>query len=181
MTMVLKDAELANAARPFEIAERWTAALYEEFWSQGDLELAEGLPIVSALNKREMEDVFRGRSLSSAELACSCSRSSPECSRSCRSSVTPSESTSIGGISVCQRRRRRTARADQYCLINIGSMIDCTDVAQQKDLFLSRKQCLQMVGRLLLAFVSQSRDDVGINDICESENQNPQIRHKKRN
>ena len=40
-------------SRPFELADRWCAALCEEFFRQGDLEAARGMKYTSDLNDRE--------------------------------------------------------------------------------------------------------------------------------
>ncbi|KAK8870492.1 hypothetical protein M9Y10_008375 [Tritrichomonas musculus] len=52
MTMLMKVSDISNVSRPFEIADKWCDVLCEEFWRQGDMELAGGLQISSALNER---------------------------------------------------------------------------------------------------------------------------------
>jgi hypothetical protein len=52
MTMLMKVSDISNVSRPFEIADKWSDVLCEEFWRQGDMELAQGLPISSSLNER---------------------------------------------------------------------------------------------------------------------------------
>ena len=52
MTMLMKVSDISNVSRPFEIADKWCDVLCEEFWRQGDMELANGLPISSSLNER---------------------------------------------------------------------------------------------------------------------------------
>jgi hypothetical protein len=52
MTMLMKVSDISNVSRPFEIADKWSDVLCEEFWRQGDMELAQGLPISSSLNQR---------------------------------------------------------------------------------------------------------------------------------
>lgn len=52
MTMLMKVSDISNVCRPFEIADKWCDVLCEEFWRQGDMEKAQGLPISSPLNER---------------------------------------------------------------------------------------------------------------------------------
>jgi putative methionine-R-sulfoxide reductase with GAF domain len=52
MTMLMKVSDISNVSRPFEIADKWSDVLCEEFWRQGDMERAQGLPISSPLNER---------------------------------------------------------------------------------------------------------------------------------
>jgi GAF domain-containing protein len=52
MTMLMKVSDISNVARPFEIADKWSDVLCEEFWRQGDMELEQGIPVSSTLNER---------------------------------------------------------------------------------------------------------------------------------
>ncbi|OHT00473.1 3'5'-cyclic nucleotide phosphodiesterase family protein [Tritrichomonas foetus] len=52
MTMLMKVSDISNVSRPFEIADKWCDVLCEEFWRQGDMELAQGHPVSSSLNER---------------------------------------------------------------------------------------------------------------------------------
>lgn len=56
LQMLLKCGDVSNVARPFEIADKWSDMLCEEFFRQGDLEKASGMEYTSALNDREHLD-----------------------------------------------------------------------------------------------------------------------------
>ncbi|KAK9833861.1 hypothetical protein WJX74_008239 [Apatococcus lobatus] len=45
MAIILHTADIANAAKPWHIAERWSLRVMEEFFNQGDREKEEGLPV----------------------------------------------------------------------------------------------------------------------------------------
>jgi len=53
MQLILKVANASNAGRPFHIAERWASLLYEEFWRQGDMEVAQNMPLSQPFNGRK--------------------------------------------------------------------------------------------------------------------------------
>lgn len=53
LQLIIKVGDLSNVSRPFDLADRWCAALCEEFFRQGDLEMARGMQYSSALNDRE--------------------------------------------------------------------------------------------------------------------------------
>jgi hypothetical protein len=53
MQLVLKCADVSNVSRPFELADKWCDVLCEEFFRQGDLEMAQGMEYTSPLNDRE--------------------------------------------------------------------------------------------------------------------------------
>ena len=56
MQLILKCADISNVSRPFELADRWCDVLCEEFFRQGDLEMAHGMEYTSPLNDREHLD-----------------------------------------------------------------------------------------------------------------------------
>ena len=56
MQLILKCADISNVSRPFELADRWCDVLCEEFFRQGDLEMANGMEYTSPLNDREHLD-----------------------------------------------------------------------------------------------------------------------------
>ncbi|EAY00362.1 3'5'-cyclic nucleotide phosphodiesterase family protein [Trichomonas vaginalis G3] len=56
MKLLLKTADISNVSRPFELADRWCDVLCEEFFRQGDLEMASGMQYTSDLNDREHLD-----------------------------------------------------------------------------------------------------------------------------
>ena len=53
MKMIIKAADISNVSRPFDLANRWCDVLCEEFFRQGDLEMASGMEYTSDLNDRE--------------------------------------------------------------------------------------------------------------------------------
>ncbi|KAH0788625.1 3'5'-cyclic nucleotide phosphodiesterase family protein [Histomonas meleagridis] len=61
MTMLIKVADISNVSRPFPIAEKWCDVLAEEFWRQGDLEIAHGWGPSSDLNNRAIKDKAKGQ------------------------------------------------------------------------------------------------------------------------
>jgi len=56
MQLVLKCGDVSNVSRPFELADKWCDVLCEEFFRQGDLEMANGMEYTSPLNDREHLD-----------------------------------------------------------------------------------------------------------------------------
>jgi hypothetical protein len=56
MQVMLKCGDISNVARPFELANKWCDVLCEEFFRQGDLEMANGMEYTSPLNDREHLD-----------------------------------------------------------------------------------------------------------------------------
>jgi GAF domain-containing protein len=56
MQLVLKCGDVSNVSRPFELADKWCDVLCEEFFRQGDLEMAQGMEYTSPLNDREHLD-----------------------------------------------------------------------------------------------------------------------------
>lgn len=52
MQAILKCGDISNVSRPFELANRWCDVLCEEFFRQGDLEMASGMEYTSPLNDR---------------------------------------------------------------------------------------------------------------------------------
>lgn len=45
MSLALKCADISNQARPWKIATKWNLAVYQEFWKEGDADLAKGRPV----------------------------------------------------------------------------------------------------------------------------------------
>ena len=45
MDLVFHACDISHQTRPFEIAKEWTYYLFEEFFQQGDIEKAQGLPL----------------------------------------------------------------------------------------------------------------------------------------
>ena len=56
MQCILKCSDISNVSRPFELADKWCDVLCEEFFRQGDLEMASGMEYTSPLNDREHLD-----------------------------------------------------------------------------------------------------------------------------
>jgi hypothetical protein len=56
MQVMLKCGDGSNVCRPFEPADKWCDVLCEEFFRQGDLEMANGMEHTSPLNDREHLD-----------------------------------------------------------------------------------------------------------------------------
>jgi putative methionine-R-sulfoxide reductase with GAF domain len=56
MQVILKCGDISNVSRPFELADKWCDVLCEEFFRQGDLEMANGMEYTSPLNDREHLD-----------------------------------------------------------------------------------------------------------------------------
>lgn len=56
MEVLLKCADISNVSRPFQLADKWCDVLCEEFFRQGDLELASGMQYTSPNNDREHLD-----------------------------------------------------------------------------------------------------------------------------
>jgi hypothetical protein len=56
MQLVLKCGDVSNVSRPFDLADKWCDVLCEEFFRQGDLEMAQGMEYTSPLNDREHLD-----------------------------------------------------------------------------------------------------------------------------
>ena len=56
MQLILKCGDVSNVSRPFELADKWCDVLCEEFFRQGDLEMASGMEYTSPLNDREHLD-----------------------------------------------------------------------------------------------------------------------------
>jgi hypothetical protein len=56
MQLLLKCGDVSNVARPFDLADKWCDVLCEEFFRQGDLEMANGMEYTSPLNDREHLD-----------------------------------------------------------------------------------------------------------------------------
>jgi hypothetical protein len=56
MQGILKCGDISNVSRPFDLADKWCTVLCEEFFRQGDLEMANGMEYTSPLNDREHLD-----------------------------------------------------------------------------------------------------------------------------
>lgn len=56
MQMLIKAGDISNCSRPFDVADKWTDFLCEEFFHQGDLEKAKGMEYTSENNDREHLD-----------------------------------------------------------------------------------------------------------------------------
>jgi hypothetical protein len=61
MCMVMKTADIAHAAKPWTLHEKWSKRMLLEFWAQGDAERQRGMP-VSSLCDREGTDVWKAQS-----------------------------------------------------------------------------------------------------------------------
>ena len=61
MQLLLKVADISNVSRPFKLADKWCDILCEEFFRQGDNELANGLELSSPLNDRNNQDKPKGQ------------------------------------------------------------------------------------------------------------------------
>lgn len=51
LDIIIKCADVSNAARPFAIAERWSQCMIEEFYRQGEDERAHGLPVTNFMDR----------------------------------------------------------------------------------------------------------------------------------
>jgi hypothetical protein len=56
LQLILKCGDISNVARPFDLADKWCDVLCEEFFRQGDLEMANGMEYTSPLNDRSTLD-----------------------------------------------------------------------------------------------------------------------------
>lgn len=56
MQLILKCGDISNVSRPFLLADKWCDVLCEEFFRQGDLEMANGMEYTSPLNDRSHLD-----------------------------------------------------------------------------------------------------------------------------
>ena len=61
MQLLLKVADISNVSRPFKLADKWCDILSQEFFRQGDNELANGLELSSPLNDRNNQDKPKGQ------------------------------------------------------------------------------------------------------------------------
>jgi hypothetical protein len=61
MQLLIKAAYLSNVARSFELADRWSEDLCEEFFRQGELEKASGMEYSSPMNDREHLDKVKSQ------------------------------------------------------------------------------------------------------------------------
>ena len=55
MGVILKCSDVSNAARPFDVSEKWSSVLLEEFFRQGDSERERGLPISPLMDRRSID------------------------------------------------------------------------------------------------------------------------------
>jgi len=60
LNFIIHTADIAHNSKPFEISQKWTDYLMEEFWQQGDKEKKLGIPI-SFLCDRSTADVPKGQ------------------------------------------------------------------------------------------------------------------------
>lgn len=52
--MVIKCADISNEVRPKDVSEPWVDSLLEEFFTQSDLEKAEGLPTAPFMDRQKV-------------------------------------------------------------------------------------------------------------------------------
>ncbi|KAJ1482889.1 hypothetical protein T484DRAFT_3635774 [Baffinella frigidus] len=52
MELLIKCADISNVLKPFHIARRWALRITDEFLQQGDIELARGMEVSSACDRR---------------------------------------------------------------------------------------------------------------------------------
>eukprot|EP01105_Mastigella_eilhardi_P002951 TRINITY_DN1380_c0_g1_i6.p2 TRINITY_DN1380_c0_g1~~TRINITY_DN1380_c0_g1_i6.p2 ORF type:complete len:131 (-),score=23.95 TRINITY_DN1380_c0_g1_i6:84-476(-) len=55
MTIALKCADISNSCKPLPVYSRWTRALMEEFYAQGDAEREHGLTISPFMDRQKPE------------------------------------------------------------------------------------------------------------------------------
>ncbi|EFC36502.1 3',5'-cyclic-nucleotide phosphodiesterase regA [Naegleria gruberi] len=55
MGVILKCSDVSNALRPFDVSEKWSNVLLEEFFLQGDSERDRGLPISPLMDRRSVD------------------------------------------------------------------------------------------------------------------------------
>ena len=58
MQLLLKCADLGNVVRPLEMADAWGKRIMEEFYQQGEKELALGLPLTTFPNRKNFDYIF---------------------------------------------------------------------------------------------------------------------------
>ena len=58
MQLLLKCADLGNVVRPLEISDAWGKRIMEEFYQQGEKELALGLPLTTFPNRKNFDYIF---------------------------------------------------------------------------------------------------------------------------
>eukprot|EP00163_Fabomonas_tropica_P001897 TRINITY_DN113_c0_g1_i1.p1 TRINITY_DN113_c0_g1~~TRINITY_DN113_c0_g1_i1.p1 ORF type:complete len:1135 (-),score=363.87 TRINITY_DN113_c0_g1_i1:1506-4910(-) len=54
MEIMMKCADISNVAKPFNLASEWADRLLEEFFRQGDMERAQGLPVTPFMDKSQV-------------------------------------------------------------------------------------------------------------------------------
>jgi hypothetical protein len=64
---IVHNADLANCAKEWPLAKKWTYRLMEEFCAEGDEERRQGLPL-GPLNDRETMDIPKGQVLTATLL-----------------------------------------------------------------------------------------------------------------